>query len=412
MKPFNSAQLSFIVVVSFLFACRTAKPGNGTTFPSISQPIQITQEGKEHFFASYYGITSWNPSQRYATVLQTDIKHKLPTEEEPATLGLVDMKAAYAFIPLTTTRAWNFQEGCMAHWLSDTSIIYNDYRGGKNVSVIMNIESKRELKVLPFPISGVSPNGKEALSLNFSRLRITRTDYGYGGKGEEEQADVAFPANDGLFLVNLETGSRKLIVSLAEVQGLVPAFKKPSIEYFAHSRFNTDGTKIFWLARGYPEWNTSAFTVNKDGSNLQRCFPDGWGGSHYDWLNEDELMITANYDAKRYAHILFTPGKQDYKKLGAGLLDYDGHGTFSPDKRWMVTDTYPDKTTNEQKIYLMNMQSGAVLYAGRFIEPPEYYNKGLRSCDIHCRWSPNGDMIGFNSTNSGSRQVYIYKLTF
>ncbi len=378
----------------------------------MGEPIQITQEGKEHLFASYYGITSWNPSQRYATVLQTDIKHSLPTENEPATLGLVDMQKAYAFIPLTTTRAWNFQEGCMAHWLSDTSIIYNDYRDGKNVSVMMNVESKRELKVLPFPISGVSPSGKEALSLNFSRLRITRTDYGYGGKGEDEQKEVAFPANDGLFVVNLETGERKLIVSLAQVQSLVPAFKKPSIEYFAHSRFNADDSKIFWLARGYPEWNTSAFTVNRDGSNLQRCFPDGWGGSHYDWLNENELMITANYDAKKYAHILFTPGKQDYKKLGAGLLDYDGHGTFSPDKKWMVTDTYPDKTTNEQKIYLMNMQSGAVLYAGRFIEPPEYSAKGLWRCDIHCRWSPAGDMIGFNSTNSGSRQVYIYKLKF
>ncbi len=154
------------------------------------------------------------------------------------------------------------------------------------------------------------------------------------------------------------------------------------------------------------------FTVNKEGSNLQRCFPDKWGGSHYDWLDADELMITANYEGKQYAHILFTVGKQDYRKLGKGVLDYDGHGTFSPDKKWMVTDTYPDKITDEQKIYLMDMKTQAVLYVGKFIEPKEYSDKGKWRCDIHCRWSPKGDMIGFNSTNNGSRQVYMYKLTF
>lgn len=395
-------------------SCGVTRPPAGTNvrFPEISGPVQITKDGKEHFFASYYGITSWNPSQRYATVLQTDIKHKLPDETEPATLGLVDMKT-HEFIPLTTTRAWNFQEGCMAHWLDDTTIIYNDIRNGKNVSVIMNVITKIEKKVIAYPVSGVSPNGKEAVSLNFSRLRITRTDYGYGGDGQEARKETAFPADDGLFLLNLETGSARLLVSLQQIKSMVPVPAVPSIQYFAHTRFNTDGSRIFWLARGHPEWNTSAFTVNKDGSNLQRCFPDKWGGSHYDWLDEDELMITANYKGESYGHILFTIGQQDYKRLGNGILDYDGHGTFSPDKKWMVTDTYPDKISNEQKIYLIDMKTQAVLPLGRFIEPPEFTQGGGRwRCDIHCRWSPKGDMIGFNSTKTGSRQVYVYTLTY
>lgn len=394
-----------------IYSYSVGKAQKNIQFPQVSEPIQITKEGKEHFFASYYGITSFNKSQRYVTVLETDIKHKLPDETEQATLGLVDLKTK-EFIPLTKTGAWNFQEGCMAHWLDDSRIIYNDYRNGKYISVIMDTKTKKEIKIIPYPVSGMSPNGKEALSLNFSRLRITRTDYGYGGNGQDAQNDVQFPANDGLFIVNLETGKAKLIVSLEQIKSMVPAFSKPSIEYFAHTRFNHDGTKIFWLARGFPEWNTSAFTVNSDGSNLQRCFPDGWGGSHYDWLNNEELMITANYDAKNYAHILFTVGKQDFKKLGNGTLDFDAHGTFSPNKKWMVTDGYPDKVTGEQKIYLMEMKTGASHLIGSYNEPKEYSNKGQWRCDIHSRWSPKGDMIGFNSTKSGSRQAYIYKLKF
>ncbi len=386
--------------------------GNVVKFPEITGPIQITKSDKEHLFASYYGINSFSKSQRYATVLETDLKYELPSEDYPATLGLVDIET-HEFIPLTKTRAWNFQQGCMAHWLGtspDSLIIYNDLRDGKFVSIILNVHTKEEVKSIPYPISGVSPDGKKAVSINFSRLRITRSDYGYGGDGQDKQADIQFPDDDGVFMIDLETGDSKLIVSLADIKGMVPEIPEEGIEYFNHTLFSRDGSKLFWLARAIPRRNTTSFTVNVDGTNLQRAFPDGWGGSHFDWLNGDELMITAEYEATQYAHILFNVGQRNYKRLGKGLLDYDGHGTFSPDGNWMVTDTYPRDALREQKIYLMEMKTEAILSLGRFVEPKEF--KGHWRCDIHCRWSPNGDIIGYNSTHTGSRQVYIFKLKF
>ncbi len=406
--------LAGLVLIIF-WSCSNTHSGLTVVFPKVSEPVQITGNEKEHFFASYYGINSWSGDQKYVTVLQTDIKYKLPDENEPATLGLVNLNTN-DFIPLTQTHAWNFQEGCMAHWLGtspDSLIIFNDLRDGKFVSVILNVYTKNEIKVLPYPVSAVSPDRKEAISINFSRLRITRPDYGYGGNGQDPKADIQFPEDDGLFLINLESGEAKLIISLAQIREMVPAITKEGIEYFAHTRFSRKGSKIFWLARAIPERNTTAFTVNRDGTNLKRCFPDNWSGSHFDWLNDDELMITAAYEGMQYAHILFTPGQQDFKRLGKGLLDYDGHGTFSPDGNWMVTDTYPAESTGEQKLYLMDMATEAVLPIGRFIEPKEF-TSGSRfwRCDLHCRWSPEGNMIGFNSTYSGSRQVYILHLTY
>jgi Tol biopolymer transport system component len=170
-------------------------------------------------------------------------------------------------------------------------------------------------------------------------------------------------------------------------------------------------TPVFFLARAIPEWNTVSFTANKDGSRLQKCFPDNWGGSHFDWLNDGRLMVTAMADEKNFSHILFTPGKQDYKKLGNGKLeDRDGHGTFSPDGKWMVTDTYPDKDTRDQHIFLLNMKTDDIISLGAFPEPPTF-KAGWRA-DIHCRWSPKGDMIGFNSAHTGTRQVYIMKVKY
>jgi hypothetical protein len=380
-------------------------------FPKVSVPMQITNNDKEHLFASYYGINSWSKNERYATVLETDVRDRIPTERDTATLGLVDMRTNQ-FIKLTKTTAWNLQQGCMAHWLAtnpDSVIIYNDMRHGRYVSVILNVLSHRELKVLPYPIAAVSPDGKEAVYINFSRLRITRTDYGYAGGGQDAQPNLQFPDNDGIFLMNLKTGATKLLVSLAQLQSQVPAIKSSAgIEYIGHTLFSKGGTKIFFLARAVPEWNTTAFTVNKDGSGLRRCFPDDWGGSHFDWLNDKQLLVTAMYNAKQNSHILFTVGKKDYRKLGSGKLDYDGHGTFSPDGKWMVTDTYP-ATNREQSIYLLNMKTDSVITLGRYIEPPAFKD-GWRA-DIHCRWSPKGDLIGFNSTHFGSRQVYVMKVS-
>jgi hypothetical protein len=398
---------SLVVILCFLAVLpETAVTEDNTVrFPILSECRAMTSGPKEHLFASYYGITSWDATQRYATVLETDIQDRLPTENDPATLGLVDMETM-AFIPLTQTRAWNFQQGCMAHWLGtapDRLIIFNDFRDSVFVSVIMDIHTRQEVKTIPYPISAVSPNGKEAISINFARLRKTRTDYGYGGEGQDSRLSEPFPNDDGLFLVNLETGKAKLLVSIQQVKNLVPRVPASGIEYFNHTLFSRDGSKIFWLARATPQRNTTSFTV-------RRCFPDGWGGSHFDWLDGDNLMITSAFKAKVYGHILFTVGQQNYRRLGNGLLDYDGHGTFSPDGRWMVTDTYPGGKLQEQKLYLMDMRTEAVLPLGRFVEPSKY--TGYWRCDLHPRWSPKGDLIGFNSTYTGSRQVYFFKLTF
>jgi hypothetical protein len=404
-----------LFLLSLILGCSTPTDSGWSNaviveFPRIEGPTQISQNGKEHLFASYYGINSFSQDQKYVTVLETDIQYKIPDEDEPATLGLVDLDTL-EFKPLTKTYAWNFQQGCMAHWLAtdpNNLIIYNDLRDNQFVSVILNVDTGEEIRVIPYPISAVSPNGTEAVSINFARLRHTRPDYGYGGNGQNARLEVQFPEDDGLFLVNLETGKAELIVSIAQIRDFVPKVPEDGVEYFNHTLFSRGGSRIFWLARATPQRNTTSFTVNIDGSDLRPSFPEGWGGSHFDWLSDSELMITAQYEAKQYGHILYTVGKSNYRRLGNGLLDFDGHGTFSPDGKWMVTDTYPSQGLREQKIFLMDMDTEAILPIGRFRQPAEF--TGGWRCDIHCRWSPDGDLIGFNSTHSGSRQVYLLRL--
>ena len=251
--------LLFIALFSFL-NCNQNQSGLVVKFPHVSEAIAITSGPNEHLFASYYGINSWSADQRYVTVLQTPIKYRLSTENDPAMLGLVDLKTN-AFIPLAETRAWNFQQGCMAHWLGtfpNSRIIYNDIVDGKTVSIIMDVHTKQKIKTIPYPVAAVSPNGKEAISINFSRLRTTRKAYGYDGTGQDARLSVQFPEDDGLMIVDLETGEAKLLVSIHDVKEQVPEVPEEGIEYFNHVLFSREGDKMFWLARATPKRNTTA----------------------------------------------------------------------------------------------------------------------------------------------------------
>ncbi len=390
-------------------------------FPVFSAPRAITSGPKDHLFASYYAINAWSADGRYATVLETDVKNRLPTEQDVAVLGVVDAQDGNRFIPLTETRCWNFQEATMAHWLGtapQTQFIFNDLVDGRFVSVVYDME-KRTRRVVPFPVSAVSQDGRWAVSINYARLRLTRPDYGYGGNGQDARVDTVWPEDDGLWLVDLTSGEARLIVTIASVRDRMPQVKDPkALAYFCHTVFSRDGSKIFWLARTVEnlagqkvvrKWETTSFTCNRDGSDVRRCFPDGWGGSHFNWLDGDRLMVTAKYKDAVWSHVLFTPGKEDYTRLGKGLLDFDGHGVFSDDGKWMATDTYPDRLS-ERKLMVMRMADHAVLPLGGFFVP-ELYREQYSRCDLHPRWRPDGKMLAFNSVHEGSRQVYVIDVT-
>ena len=164
MKKTETAQVVILCMFAMLIlpGLVAGQSQTSNVWPKVSEAVAITSGPQEHFFASYYGINSFSADQRYVTVLETPIKYRLPTENDPATLGLVDLKTN-KFIPLAETRAWNFQQGCMAHWLGtfpNSRIIYNDMVDGQYVSIIMDVHTKLIIKTIPHPVSAVSPSGK------------------------------------------------------------------------------------------------------------------------------------------------------------------------------------------------------------------------------------------------------------
>lgn len=320
----------------------------------------------------------------------------------------------------------------MAHWMSDDEVLFNDVRDGKFKTVIMNWRTKSE-RVLPLPVSAVSEDRTWAVSINYARLSLTRPDYGYAGDGQDARAGVIYPADDGIWTMDLKTGENQLIVPITRTHPVESkaVWPKPAAQnqlaYHCHTVISKDGAKIFFLARTVDlagnnlkkvsYWETTSFTVNRDGSDLRRCFRDGWQGSHFNWAPDGshKMLVTAvwNGDKKgrkwnetNWSLVEFEVGKEDeVRQIGAGILDLDWHCVYSPDGKFMSGETYWNKNF-ERPWVLVRLEDGMTMPMGTFFVP-EQYRGGYWRCDLHARYRPDGRQIGFNSVHEGTRQVYL-----
>jgi hypothetical protein len=380
--------------------------------PAIREVKQVTQGPKHHFFG-YYGISPWDVTGRYLVCLESEFGDRLVEADDVAGICLVDLETGETR-RIAETRAWNFQQGALVHWLGtapDREIIYNDRVDGALAAVVLDVKSGAR-RVLPRPLAAVSNDGRLAASISYARLRTTRPGYGYAG-GVDPFAEEPHPAEDGLFIMDTQSGETKLIVSIRQAFEAepVPEGLEDKTMWFNHVLFSRDDSRIMFLARVPKETGgreTAVFTVNPDGTDLRCELPYAWGGSHYDWLDGRRLMVTTRYQAQTpWRHVVWTDGEGGYTPLATEVLTWDGHGHFSPDGEWMVTDNYRDRG-GYRSLFLLHMESGDFARLGRFREPQQY--SGEWRCDLHPRWRQDGRALCIDSTHDGTRQVYIVEL--
>ena len=90
------------------------------------------------------------------------------------------------------------------------------------------------------------------------------------------------------------------------------------------------------------------------------------------------------------------------------LARLEGTTTYSPDRQWILSDSYPD-SQQEHHLFVYHVPTERFVELGRFFEAPwtkEIMEAGMR-CDLHPRWSRDGTKICFDSTHEGKRGIYI-----
>ena len=381
----------------------------GRIIDACRQPAPLTRGPAQHFFG-YYDRCPWDAADRLVLAGGTDLSdERMPGPDDVLQLAAIDTAHDNRPTWFDQTTAWNWQQGCMLQWLGpdcDRQVVYNVRTDAGYRAIVRDLPTghKRQLDRAVYLLS---PSGRLATALSFERLNNLRPGYGYAGI-DDPFADDAHPTRDGLWIVDVESGNAELVFSIDQARRLEPTDTMAGgRHWFNHTQFNPAGTRIVMLhrwenpdARGL---TTRCVTLNPDGSDPHVLFREGYF-SHYDWFDNDHLVAwCARPDGSGNGYTRFTDRADAgaTEPLAHGAFEHDGHLTFSPDRRWMLTDySYPDP----QQLFLYRLADDARLDLAEL--PRTDPSQLALRCDLHPRFNRAGDRICIDATFEGRRQMY------
>lgn len=384
---------------------RLVRAAEASSFP----PVRTLTRGPKFHWFGYYDKLEFDPSNRYVLGMEVDFQHRSPRPSDVIKIGMVDLQDNDRWIELGESTAWCWQQGCMLQWMpgTESTILWNDRAGDRYVCRFLDVQTGAR-RTIPHPVYSVSPDGKTAVSADFRRINDVRPGYGYVGLADPWADDLA-PQNSGVFLVDLETGESKLIVSLAEVaaMGDYPEPIEGVKHYFNHLLFSPEGSRFEFLHRWrYPDGRrlTRMVTANPDGSVL-RILDDNGFTSHFIWRDPDHILAQSDQPSHGRANYLFEDAPDGkIEPVGVGVMDRYGHISYLPGKEWILNDTYPDRN-RMQTPHLYHVPSGRRVDLGHFHSPQEY--TGEWRVDTHPRLSRDGRMVVIDSPHTDGRQLHL-----
>ena len=366
---------------------------------------QVTAPPGHHFFG-YYEKSPWNTDESLLLAHETDFQDRRPTPEDVARICLIDTDTGRCDRVAETT-AWDFQQGAMLQWLGaplDHQFIYNDRSDDGFVSHIRD-ETGEHVRTIPHPVYAVNPDGETGYFLDYGRLDRTRPGYGYPS-GEEASLEP-HPDDDGIYRVDLSTGTARLLVSLQELAGFE---REPSMSYglhwVNHIQPSPDGKRVAFIHRSETpddrRWLDRLFLLGADGTDLE-LLHSGFV-SHYDWRTARDVLAWTDRGGEAF-YLYDVNGS--VRSVGRDVLPRDGHCSFSPSGEWLLLDTYPTED-RQRGLFIYHWERGELLELG-WVHSPRVDHPSLR-CDLHPRWDRSGRRVCFDSTHDGTRQMYTLDL--
>jgi len=388
---------------------------------SDSFPVRaITRGSKFHWFG-YYDKLQFDPTGRFVLGMEVNFEHRSPQPDDEIRVGMIDLQDNDRWIDLGASRSWGWQQGCMLQWIpgSKSEIIWNDRDGDHFVSRVLNIKSGK-MRTLPKAVYALSPDGKWAIGTEFSRIQNLRPGYGYAGINDPYE-ELKAPGETGLYKLNLRTGDQRLLFSLADLAS-VPhngVSVVDNFHWFNHLLVNTDGTRFTFLHRWRPQrtdrqkmatggFVTRMFTASASGEDLYCIDPSGFT-SHFIWRDPSHINAFTKPDGQPQGFYILEDKTGKYERIGAEKMPVNGHQTYLPQgngQEWILCDNYANSRNRNQTPYLYHVPTDRRINLGDFPLPEEY--KGEWRCDLHPRFSHDGNKVCIDSPHAGNgRQLYL-----
>jgi len=369
--------------------------------------VKLSVDGRESFFG-YYDKSPINKTNEYIIFQSSPVDTQTsPDSNSPVDLIIFDIKEK-TYKTVDKLYAYNWQQGSKLMWLDDYKFIYNNFCHNSNtyVSKIYNIQTG-ELKTINHPIYDCYID-EFAISLNFERLNIGRADYSYSNKCD--QIDWSDNEFDGLFYIDLDENTSRLIVTLGDIIKLNYKESMDGAKHkFNHIMISPDGKKLMFMHRWFTSDNRRYDTLWSCDINgeLLSIVSDDDMVSHCYWYDNDNIFAYLRDHRLGDKYYLINTKSKNKKIVGKGIIDSfgDGHPSIYNDR--VLFDTYPDKSRMKH-MYIFDLKKNKLIELGEFYESFYYYDE--TRCDLHPRFNYDGTKVFFDSVHEGQRHLYMLEL--
>lgn len=403
----------------------------------------------------FYDTSPISPSGRYLGVCEFPFDDRSPSPGEIAHVVVIDL-ATNEEVFRRATAAWDTQVGAHVQWgCDDSQLFFNDMAPGDWIpfGVMVDIASGRETQ-LAGPVYMVDTSGRHCLSPDLTNIGRVQIGYGVRIPAESIRRRAPVPQDDGVFITDAETGSTRLLISIAEIyERLQERFAGLDLNsgrfYGFHVKWNPQGDRLMFLLRWLDDAGGKSknylLTLRPDGSDLAMAIDARrWrGGHHPNWCPDGQhIVMNLMMDnprarlrrldrfAERAARKLGLRHFSNAEHLRLCKFRYDGgdfqvlaphhfgsgHPTLHENGRQVLTDAYPSERVawadGTVPLRLIDAQDNTAICAIRIKTEP--HHSGSRQewrVDPHPAWARDGRTIAFNACGEGVRGVYIADLS-
>lgn len=410
----------------------------------------------DNYFFGYYEKSPLSFDNSKILAHRVEFIDRLPQATDKCDIGYFDLDNPSQFIKIQSTNAFNWQQGSMLQWVGpdfSKRIIFNDFDNYKNqfISKIIDIETQKS-EELPLAIYSLDSSGKKAYCVDFERHYWFRRGYAYASI-ENKKKSKKFDPDDGISVLDLYSHEHKQIINMKELISLSHiSTMNDAIHYVEHIIPNKSANKIAFLHRWQHSTgiHTRLLLADSDGQDL-KILNDSGRVSHFNWIDDKELIlwgasstpfnvlrknlvlsrfilkpllpiykkfissnsISGNSRVSRYisgdSYIRINIDNMKAEPVGKDILMQDGHPSISPiDKKLLLSDIYPNEES-KLNFFLYNLDSSLVIDRVDLSSISTYDNTPLR-CDLHPKWSYDGNYVAVDTMNQGKRDIFLYRL--
>lgn len=412
-------------------------------FPSLdseisSIPAWCLTPGEGRIIHRFFDTCPISPSGRYLAAFRFPFEDRLNEPGEEGEVVLIDLLGGSERV-VARTSGWEFQLGANLNWgKDDHSLLFNDVDTPSWQPLLVKLDPLRGTSErIPGGVYHVSPDGRFAAAASLEKMARTQRGYGVSIPPERIGRNIGTPNDDGLFITDLETGERRLVLSLAEAVRAIPELDEKHLTdweiYGFHTKWSPTGDRILFTIRRFPvegphrfdllhAWHPEqalrfdVLTLRPDGSDLKNAVPAArWeaGGHHINWFpNGRKLSMNLGGFGDNLRFLSVNLDGSDLTPLLSDTIG-SGHPTLHPNGRLLLTDAYAhepvafaDGSVPLRALDLSTGREECLLRIGAVTNPLPH--RALR-VDPHPAWDREWRHFVFNGVLPGenTRRVFL-----